>query len=247
MTDYERDGHVYVIEFSDGTIKVGRAGNWMRRLATHVGDAQKFGVSVIRTFCSIRHRDYASTERKLIAEARNTSTSQVRSEYFGGADFDSLADFIESLPLAPSSADQQASDAAEAEERMRPWREHLAAKTAENEAGTWVLVGGSSADFLSLLLDPRIDAGEPEKFLPPDDETSPLISEVIDSVSRAHNIPRGDVERMDSIDLMESIAILAIQTAAMRRKNQALTGSRDDLMVTLGTKEITYMFEASPN
>lgn len=64
-------GSIYVIEFSTGTIKVGKATDVQARLRQHEKEAARGGFSVVRGWVSLWHvGTYDSAERELIAWAK---------------------------------------------------------------------------------------------------------------------------------------------------------------------------------
>lgn len=75
-------GYVYVTEFSDGTVKVGKTMAPPRRLAEHTSAAARFGISVTRTWTSFQHRDYDQTETLLLIGLSRSHDRRGATEYF---------------------------------------------------------------------------------------------------------------------------------------------------------------------
>lgn len=91
-------GHLYVIQFSSGTIKVGRTNQPVERMKKHRRYGWAFGVVIVRAWLSAAHEGYEATETKLIDHAAATATGdRARREFFHGADFDALVAFAEDL------------------------------------------------------------------------------------------------------------------------------------------------------
>ena len=63
------DGYVYVIAFSDGTVKVGRTQKFGPRMIRHRANARNFGLSVTGSWISAPHAEWLANEDalKLIA------------------------------------------------------------------------------------------------------------------------------------------------------------------------------------
>lgn len=91
-------GHIYVIAFDSGTVKVGRAADAAKRLAKHRNEAARHGVTATTEWSSPPHTDDAETEQKLIQFCREHGTLQPgTSEYFVGLDFVAVREFAEQL------------------------------------------------------------------------------------------------------------------------------------------------------
>jgi hypothetical protein len=91
-------GHVYVIEFSSGVVKVGKAANPDSRLASHDLHARIHGVQVTKSWASDRHSGYAKTERRLIKYcARLGVRIADGNEYFTDISFEAARDFAAQL------------------------------------------------------------------------------------------------------------------------------------------------------
>lgn len=79
--------YVYVIEFSNGTVKVGRSSMPEFRIQQHQRDARAFGFDLSRVWLSEAHADAKATELALIRECSAMAgiTSGARREYFNGS------------------------------------------------------------------------------------------------------------------------------------------------------------------
>jgi hypothetical protein len=91
-------GHIYVIEFSSGTIKVGRTVG-RHRMTQHRVEAERHGVVVVNEWLSPAHASWFENESRLIAYCveRGGERKHVRSEYFTGLDFIQIKSFAEHL------------------------------------------------------------------------------------------------------------------------------------------------------
>lgn len=94
----ERAGHIYVVEFSDTRIKVGRTAKPADRLYTHSTSARAFGLAIGRTWVSPIHNTSIGNERGLINFCATRATDR-SGEFFAGVAFDDAVDFAESMPF----------------------------------------------------------------------------------------------------------------------------------------------------
>lgn len=110
---YALDGYVYVIEFDNGTVKVGQTQNPAIRLEAHRRASNNFGVSIENYYLSDLHRGHEGTETALIKHAQKISGSESQpGEYFTNIKFSDCVDFIKGLPLRESTTEEQDRDAA---------------------------------------------------------------------------------------------------------------------------------------
>lgn len=96
-------GYVYVIEFSNGVIKVGRTQNPEGRLSAHRGNARKFGAQVTNSWVSPLHEDWRENEHRLIGIAWALGGEVRGEEYFTGAAFDAMVRGASALRFTPPS------------------------------------------------------------------------------------------------------------------------------------------------
>lgn len=75
-------GHLYVVEFAPGHIKVGRTAEPAERLAAHARQARAFGAEVRRSWVSKRHAYSPLTERALIKLCTKHGELIAGREYF---------------------------------------------------------------------------------------------------------------------------------------------------------------------
>lgn len=93
------EGRIYVVEFSNAIIKVGRTANPQRRIATHSATAEPMGVHVDRVWLSEVHANFEANERGLIQFGQSARGEQIRSEYFAnGPSFSDFVTFAGRLP-----------------------------------------------------------------------------------------------------------------------------------------------------
>jgi hypothetical protein len=80
----DHGGFVYIVSFSDGTVKVGKTLSPARRLATHASNARRFGLMVDREWSSIRHEGHSESESLMIQCLAAYYPRRGTSEYFDG-------------------------------------------------------------------------------------------------------------------------------------------------------------------
>lgn len=128
------DGFIYVVEFSDSTIKVGRALDLSRRLSAHRSDARRFGLNITRWWGSDIHRGYDDTESALIKFSEANGNVQGGREYFTDLDFDTAVEFATSIQLSRTPAPLAAFEARESGERRQRERLDLTRQHASSHA-----------------------------------------------------------------------------------------------------------------
>jgi hypothetical protein len=78
----EDSGFVYAIEFTNGTVKIGKTSSPKRRFLEHDRSAARFGVSAKRRWCTIRHDGYDTTEREVLRLVSCSFACLTGREYF---------------------------------------------------------------------------------------------------------------------------------------------------------------------
>lgn len=101
-------GWVYVVEFSDGSMKVGRGSSVAARMAEHARDAKNFGVEIVETWRAFV--DDPTTEEWWLIERAKAWGARTRNgrEWFNDSVFDALVREGDTRfgvsPSAPSGA-----------------------------------------------------------------------------------------------------------------------------------------------
>lgn len=88
---------VYIVEFTDGWVKVGRGINASDRIKCHAGTSKLRDAKVIRKYESKRIYNAHDVELELINICAATSKSSVGREWHNGVSFESLVKCIEAL------------------------------------------------------------------------------------------------------------------------------------------------------
>lgn len=124
----EAGGFIYVVAFSNGTVKVGASARPRSRLAAHRADAAKFRLSVTDSWVSERLCDYQDREGVLIVEAHRLVGTPLLgrvSEYIHGAPY---AEVVEIARQVAADEDFSAVDDEEVTDAMRKEMAELARK-----------------------------------------------------------------------------------------------------------------------
>jgi predicted GIY-YIG superfamily endonuclease len=98
--------YVYVIEFTSGTVKVGQTASPQKRVAQHDKAAQAHRHSVVRSWVSAPHFEYATNETALIAFCEERWKVAAGREAFEAADFDSVVEYAQGLPYSRVTEDE---------------------------------------------------------------------------------------------------------------------------------------------
>lgn len=84
-------GHVYVVEFSDGWVKVGMGRRPKGRISAHQSISKMRGAIMTRSCVSALLVDCKGAERELIEMCAKSGVSEHGNEWFSGVDFEELA------------------------------------------------------------------------------------------------------------------------------------------------------------
>ncbi|QYC53725.1 G-I-Y Y-I-G endonuclease [Gordonia phage Leroy] len=215
-------GHVYVIAFSNGTIKVGRTRRPRHRIRTHQDEARRFGISIENLWLSEHHVEYKDTEHSLICHMREVATASSGAEYFADADFKRTVAFANSLPrsaMSPKEIEERAeADKRRAQARVEAW---LGPRGTEIPPTITALFG----DFQRTFGGTRVERHTSE------DERD----EVIANIERLASMTHQDVDEildLDYIDMMGRIARSAIDCQILKLGTWARQNGRADLLMT---------------
>jgi hypothetical protein len=97
-------GYVYVLGFSNGSVKVGRSKNGQQRLGDHKSTARKFGLTVTDEWLSPAHVEWERNEEALKAIAADLGGIVAGREYFSGIEFAAVRDKAMTLPFTAPEA-----------------------------------------------------------------------------------------------------------------------------------------------
>lgn len=102
-------GHIYVISWSTGALKVGRSDRPTQRIEQHRQAARAFGVRLLDTHV-VACDDSAHAESLLIKWARARATSIERNEWVFGVDFDQACWYASTLKHVKRAAQPASPD-----------------------------------------------------------------------------------------------------------------------------------------
>lgn len=117
-------GHIYVLEISDGSIKVGVAREFQGRFKNHLQSETLMGNTIDRTWHSIEHDGANLSEKQMIhfCDTHGTPARTGSHEYFQGLSFESVVDAAETFT---SRAKENLDRATEAEAELLALAEML--------------------------------------------------------------------------------------------------------------------------
>lgn len=85
-----KNGYVYLVSYSTGTVKVGYTQWPIKRLTALRRDADAFAITITEWWISEERADYIDLERRLLDVAEDLAASSKKREYFEGVDFGEL-------------------------------------------------------------------------------------------------------------------------------------------------------------
>lgn len=223
------EGHVYVIEFDNHTIKVGKTGNPRRRIEGHQSRALPMGRSINRVWVSKSHSNYAANERALIKFGTENAHSMIRAEYFVGLPYAKVWRFAKSLTF-------EAVDLASIEERDKVRRErwsHWFTPADFNE--DWVRVPSAYVDAAERWLAPICGISPNPKFprtLPEQIEQGDP-DELMDVAERLADLRGVDVDEileMSWVDVIEDLMLNMVRSEIARIHIFAYENDRMDIV-----------------
>ncbi len=101
-----REGYLYVIEFSTGSVKVGLTEDPKRRLGEHLGEARAFGVHITNYWISPSCHNFKGNETRLINACTRISKQRSRKEYFHDVPYKTAGGFANDLTYFSKNTDQ---------------------------------------------------------------------------------------------------------------------------------------------
>ncbi|WP_141332204.1 hypothetical protein [Myxococcus sp. AB025B] len=101
-------GYIYVVHFSNGTIKAGRTITPERRLATHAHTAHSMGHTVSANWVSPAHINFMANETILLNQLRAIARESLAAEFFTGIEFTEAVRIASSLTFTPDTQERAA-------------------------------------------------------------------------------------------------------------------------------------------
>lgn len=101
------EGHVYVIEFSSGLVKVGMTASPKERMRQHESLARIHDVAIGQHWVSEPHAGARANEKRLIDFCRTSPGATNVGEFFKGVEFLRVRDFAESLSYERATQEEE--------------------------------------------------------------------------------------------------------------------------------------------
>lgn len=96
------EGHVYVLGFSDNTVKIGRTTDPKARLLKHRAAGRQDNAEMVQQWISVQHGNSNQTEALLIEFCRKHGQKHRGDEWFSGVPYQKVLTYAKALELAPS-------------------------------------------------------------------------------------------------------------------------------------------------
>lgn len=234
-------GYVYVIEFTAGTVKVGRTNNPRNRITDHHDLAEVHGHGIARYWLSHHHLNYEANEVELIAFGRRNSTGIVRNEYFTGLDYSQVITFAKSLPFEAVTDEAVHRLEADIEARLsgmksafkKAWGipDDALAPTPRTRHG-----GTNLNEIIAGLFGQRANGtyAVPESLpASPMAEMLPLAEAIAERTGRTVE----DILQMSWLDLLEQSIATAVRCEALRLKTYAYRNGLLHLVEPMADRE----------
>lgn len=225
-------GHVYVVELSGGTTKLGRTANPFGRISRHAEQAAPYGAKILRLWVSIAHRNPVEVEQALIRHARENSVGAIRNEYFQGLDFSAVVEAANRMSFQAIDL----GELAEAERarvplfgRVGPPREDGPDVLAEAQAAVAALFG-------------RGDDGTQSVPVALEGSGSKELHAVLSEIAQAKGCSLQDVLALTWVDVLEEMTTAIVRTEALRLKAYACKTGQTEILETLGDRLAQAVF-----
>ena len=220
---YERDGYVYAVEFSDGTVKVGKAKSLHSRLSNHRHDAEKFALSIKRWWGSPLHRGYENSEKRLIAHATETGEVQGGREYFVGVDFDRLVAAALEVEMDPTPEHQAAAEVQKGRESVREFFGPI----VERSHSTVSVDSWHAAVAIDAFFNPTQDLPAMTGDLPA--ETINQFEGLAEDIARRDGISTEEVMDWSGYEWLCHLLDTSVEIAKINMRLRITDEGRDDL------------------
>lgn len=91
------EGHIYVLQFASGVVKVGYTATPQSRITQHAVSAAPHGGVIVAAWLSAPHINAQANETQIISFCRAHNATQIGQEYFTAIDFAKVVGHAESL------------------------------------------------------------------------------------------------------------------------------------------------------
>ena len=209
-------GYVYVIEFSNSTIKVGQTITPQNRFRSHSGAASKFGVSIVRSWFSKEHQEYKCNEQALISHMKMNGVLVAGNEYYSGYSFEDSVSFARSMQFSTISA----SERAEREEWIR--------------ANARPFFGEGVYPDIPLMA--RVIFSEPSRVLPSEADMGEGIDmAMVEDLADVVGVDIDEILSDTYLDMMGRIVHAQVSKRIHELNIWAIKHGRGDLLATYGS------------
>ncbi|MEU4410734.1 hypothetical protein AB0F88_40040 [Streptosporangium sp. NPDC023963] len=217
-------GFVYIVEFSDGWIKVGHALDARRRLASYPKEAHLRNARVSRAYISKPHKDRWSNEAKMIDFCARNARPTGR-EYFQGISYERVLRFTEGLPQELATFEEIAENERKAEAFVEGFQ-RVAWESSRPKDGAVNQWHGNASRYIAELFGRRPDGSynygvRSAETDPGTPEAANALWDALCEVADAKGCCLECVLAMSPIDMIEDLLITMVQTEALRLRNHA--------------------------
>ena len=223
---HEEDGYVYIVEFSDKTIKVGRSGKPNLRLHQHRHDAAKFGLSISQWWVSGLHRGFAASEAALTRFALDAGALQGGNEYFKDLSFSAARTFAEGFDIRTSDHLEVEAYETRREESLRRIKE-ATSRVAQDTRKHVRVSGDSAAWVLSTFFDPLAELPVFENSMTPEENIA--MAEVAVGLAERAGVTGDDVYEWGSYNYLCRILDTLVESAKLEMKIRINREDRSDM------------------
>lgn len=224
---HAEDGFVYVIKFSDNTVKVGRSKKPDERLQQHRLDGAKFGLTIARWWVSDLHRTFEATESLLTGFARDSGALQGGLEYFTNLSFAKTVEFASSLNVRTSTPDEISIYEAKSEESRRRWQAALEGPLSDG-LHTIKVPADTTSWILSTFFDPRAELPKFEDETLSDEQRAQMI-ETTENLSETLGLPADDILTWGTFDYLCRILDSLVHSAKLGMRIRIRDEDREEM------------------
>lgn len=217
------DGHIYIIRFSTGVVKVGKSINPRGRIGAHFNDAQKFSAGIDQLWLSVRHRNFSENETLLLSQMGNPSHG---SEYFSGKSFEEIVETAESRLQYETMTERER----EAE---------LTAMDERSKARVSALFGDVDGVSTRIRLRPDVQSwslqmlfglNEDLPLIVRDEADREAVLEQAEILCGITGLTMGEIQGWSFLDFLEHMAKSQVMTAIHQLHLRAHQSRRGDLL-----------------
>ncbi|MER7361909.1 hypothetical protein [Nonomuraea wenchangensis] len=232
----ESAGFLYVVEFTDGWIKVGRTRNAKVRINDYAKEAYMRRAKVVRVHLSGPHEGYEANEATLINFCAGRAQDAIGREYFHGLRFEAVSRFVDGLPQRLATDEEVAERKRQAHECRERLRRHgLSGEKTDEEIGR--LIAEDLHDSIARFLGRRPDGSYPTipRNIDMSDPDYPQnLLEQVDEIAEWRGVPIQQILDMSWIDFHASAIHAMVRTQVAHFKAYASSIGCDHMTEPIG-------------